>query len=278
MSLGNFSNLLVHFLICSPQTRTLNTKFQNQGTSPCICKKGSFTVEAAIIIPLTVGFLGCILFLFRVMQVQAAIDEAVIYAGRKVAVESSAIPSETALFLSTQGFMMAMLKDYPEVENYVENGFLGINLLESEFSGSQIQIKAKYKMILPVSFFGIDSIALYSQNSFQKWVGDSYKDSEDQWVYITPTGVVYHANTGCRAIDLSIKEVERSQIAQMRGENGQKYYPCSQCNDKTQSSVVYCTDYGTLFHAKEDCSSLKRTIRKVCLKDVGDRIPCSFCY
>ena len=60
-------------------------------------QKASMTVEASIVIPLLVGFVVSLLFWFRLIQVQAAVEEALLYAARKTAIESSVVSEEELL-------------------------------------------------------------------------------------------------------------------------------------------------------------------------------------
>ena len=83
--------------ICT-QTKTI----RNQETSLCIHPEASLTIEASVVVPLMAGFLAIILFFFRIMQVQAIVEETLIYTGRCVAVESSVVSSEKALYLSAE--------------------------------------------------------------------------------------------------------------------------------------------------------------------------------
>ncbi len=241
-------------------------------------QKGSYTVEAAIVIPLVAGFLVSILFFFRVLQVQAAIDEALIYAGRKVAAESSITDSEAALFLSTEFFFLQILEEYECVEEYVDYGKLGISLLKSDFSEDSIYLRAEYSMKMPVAFFEIGKIYLWQQNTFRKWTGDGSWQEEDM-VYVTSTGEVYHSSMNCQSIKLSVKYTDYSKIEGLKGANGQKYYACSRCADKSLGAGrVYFTDYGTLYHADISCSAIKRTVTQIPLSEIGERRKCSFCY
>lgn len=252
-------------------------------TSLCICQKASFTVEAAVIIPCMAVFFTSILFFFRILQVQYSIDEALLYAGQKTAIESSAVTSQEILLASAKGYVLYALKDNEEVSTYVKGGSLGVLLLGSDCDGEEIYLRASYEVSLPIDLWGVGSIRLYSQNWFQKWNGDvtisEEADSEEiQWVYTTPNGTVYHSTSSCRVLNISVREVLLSEIAQERGKDGQKYYECSRCKDlENKNGYVYCTDYGTLYHMDISCSSLKRTIQKVLLEEVGERKPCSFC-
>lgn len=247
-------------------------------TSLCTFRKGSFTVEAAAVLPLAAIFMVSILFFLRIIQVQAVVDEALFYAGRKVAAESSITDSETALFISAEFYFLQILEEYECIEDYVQYGSLGISLLNSDFSGEDILLRAEYGMKLPVSFFRFGRIYLWQQNSFKKWTGDGVV-SEGESVYISKSGEVYHASSDCRSIQLSVKQTDFDKIDTLRGSDGQKYYPCSHCTENVnQNSCVYYTEYGTLFHGDIDCSALKRTVTKIPLSDVGDRRKCNYCY
>ncbi len=250
----------------------------SQETSSYAFQKGSYTIEAAIVIPFVAGFLVSILFFFRILQVQAAVDEALIYAGRKVAAESSITDSETVLFLSTELFFHQILDEYECVDEYVEFGKLGILLINSDFSGDEITLRAEYSMKMPISFFDVGRIYLWQQNSFCKWNGDGEVQKEDV-VYVTATGEVYHCSKNCRSIRLSVKQTDYSSIGGLRGKDGQKYYPCSLCLKEISSNgKVYYTDYGTLYHGDISCSAIKRSVSQISLSEVGTRRKCSFCY
>ena len=200
------------------------------------------------------------------------------YAGRTVAVESSTISSETALFLLAEAQMISALEEDGMTDAYIKNGVLGISVLGSDFSGENITLRAEYKMPLPVNVFGIKSIKLSSENCFQKWIGDNISDLQEGWVYVTPSGNVYHTNASCRVLDIVIRQALFSDIEEYRGKNGQKYYSCSRCKDMSgENDVVYCTDYGTLYHMDISCSALKRTVNKVKREEIENRNPCSFC-
>ena len=49
-----------------------------KGAYSCTCHKGSYTLEAAVILPMMAGFFVAILFFFRVLQIQTGVQEATI--------------------------------------------------------------------------------------------------------------------------------------------------------------------------------------------------------
>ena len=253
---------------------------KKQEASFCICKKGSLTVEAAVVLPLTIGFLLTILWFFRVLFIQEAVEEALIYTGRILAVESVWTDSEEVLYVSAEGLLKQKLLQNEDVKRFVSGTVLGVSLFGSNLSGKEIQLTATYMVKLPITFFGKRGIWLTSKNSFMKWKGNLYAGSgEDAWVYITETGTVYHKNTSCRSLDLHIQEVMLKKMSSYRGSNGQKYKVCKRCMDvEDKNMIVYVTDYGKLYHGDLLCSSLKRTILRVLLSEAEDKNPCSFCY
>ena len=264
----------------SPQQRTYKIiPVFSQRTSFYISHKASYSLEAAVVIPLIAGFLVTILFFFRILQVQCCIEEALLYAGQKTAVESSIVDSEALLFLSTEAFLIEALQEEPLIEQYIENGIWGIQLWKTRFDHQMIYLNASYVIKIPVLFWNIDKFEFTTQNCVRRWnLSHPHKEDKD-YVYITPTGEVYHTSVTCRVLDLTIHCTSLEQISELRGESGQKYYACTRCEWKEdKKGKVYYTDYGTKFHKSLECAALKRTVDRVLLEDVGSRRPCSYCY
>ena len=262
----------------SPHRRALNIPKQIQRASFYTCQRGSYTLEAAVVIPLLAAYVVTLLSFFTILQVQCAVEEALMYAGRKTAVESSVVDSEEALFLSAEAYLLYALRDNSFVEENIKHGAWGIALWRSEFGDEDITLRAEYVIELPISCFGIGEIKLSSQNCFRKWIGDRPVE-EGNFVYVTVHGVVYHANLSCRSINLSVQDTTIGMIPYLRGENGQKYDECNRCEWKdSKKERVYYTDYGTFYHKDIACSAIKRTVEKIKIEDVGERRPCSFCY
>lgn len=85
--------------------------------------KGSYTLEAAVIIPVAAVFFLTLLFFFRVLQIQTEVQEALNYASRKTACEASAVSSQTGLLVSAEAYFRKELGTYSLPENIfaVEN-------------------------------------------------------------------------------------------------------------------------------------------------------------
>ena len=277
MSLWNRKN--PYIFITSPQLRIDRKKLVSKETSFYACQRASLTIEAAVVIPIVCGFFVMLLFFFHLLHIQRRVEEALIYAGRKVAVESSVVTDDALQLASAKALILWELREDAVVSRYVQGESLGISLLGSEFQEERIVLRATYRVKLPVNLFGLERITLWNSNSFQKWVGNLSKEEDGEaWVYVTPGGEVYHRLESCRALVIRVKTAFLWTMETIRGENGQKYYACSRCVENiTQRDTVYYTDYGELYHQRLNCGYIKRTIDKKKLSEVQDRRPCSLC-
>lgn len=244
----------------------------------CTHLKASYSVEAAVIVPLVVGFWMCIMLFFRILQIQTEVTQALDYAGRMTAVESSEVESENALLISAKGFFLSEIRNYDLIEKYVYGGKPGISILQSDMSGDHIELVAKYKIKFPINFFNIGIISLEQHGYHRKWTGKQLTSSEDEYVYYTDTGEVYHLTSTCNYLDLSIHTANYSQIRALRNRSNHRYSACScAVANISANSTVYITDYGIRYHSNLHCSGLKRTIHMVRRSEVGNRRLCSKC-
>lgn len=247
-------------------------------TLPCIRHKGSVTVEASFIVPVFVLFLVLFLGLFRVQQVEMQVNQALSYAASEVATDGQASIVENMRIKST--FFEALDTQGCNLE-YIKNGRTGITLSTSESDTSFVRITASYQVCLPINMFGKDTVEVVQFAVARRWTGcQTGEIQNNQWVYVTPFGGAYHKTTACSYLDLSVWSISQSQITNQRNAKGGKYYPCGSCIQRNQINsyeAVYVTDYGVLYHRSLDCSSLKRTIYRIRLEQVGGRSPCQKC-
>lgn len=242
-------------------------------------KKGSFTVEAAVVIPVTAGFFAVILMFFRIFQIETQVQASLIYAGRVAAVQADS-ENESATAARAAVLFYKKTAGQKLLKQYIKGGNLGISLAGSKASGDYVILEADYRIKIPVGFFYIDGVSV-SQNSIsRKWTGviAGSDKTEGEWVYITPEGHVYHRKKTCTYLDLSIRSTKLASIGLRRNKSGQKYRVCEQCIGKnTESMWVYITDYGDCYHTDLACSGLKRTIYHIPLSETEGRRPCSKC-
>ena len=246
-----------------------------QKTSLCSLFKGSYTLEAAVIIPVTAVFFITLLFFFRVLQIQTEVQEALNYASRKTACEASAVSSQTGLLLSAEAYFRKELGTYRLPEKYIRGGKHAITMAKSDTSDNYINLQVNYDIKLPITFFEVKGVSICQKSKSHKWIGDRTDGEQSDYVYVTKHGTVYHRSRKCHYLDLSITGTDYAQINGMRNKNEHKYSACSECVAKNYiPKLVYVTDYGTCYHA---CSGLKRTIYLVLLEETGGKRACGKC-
>lgn len=259
--------------------------------------RASVSIEAAIAIPV---FLFCFLEILSLLNyisvysgvlysMKAAGDPVCIYGyvsdlltddteevqiGEKVV--TALIFSE--LYLDTQ--IRKQCAD-PIYENTIQNGTKGISLLGSyvDREDSDISIVARYTMKPVISFAGTE-LSVICRYYGRLWTGYSVEGNEvdEDYVYITENGSVYHLTESCTYLKLSISSVARSDLSQKRNSSGRKYKACELCcEDKGTKEIYYITDSGTKYHAELDCSGLKRTVYRVEKSEVEGWSACSRC-
>ncbi len=244
----------------------------------CACR-GSFTVEAALVVPFFLFAAAIVIGLFPLLLVQVQVNNGLQYAARLLAVSYTDAEDEENGWglLVGEALFETYLTEHGCYEAVLSGGVAGISFGNSDVSGDTVLLTAEYDVSLPISFWGFQSLPVVQSVQMKKWTGaDSSGDTSDgSYVYITPSGSAYHLSAECSYLKLSIKSVSVSTLDTLRNKSGGIYYPCS-CY--SGGSVAYITDYGTQYHSDLDCSGLKRTIYKVSIENVGDRHACAKCY
>ena len=244
----------------------------------CARLSASYTLEAAVVLPLLAGFFASILFFFRVLQVQTQVQESLYYAGRKTACEACVTDSPAVLRATAEVYFRKELSQYQVPEKFVRGGTIGISLLQSEFSDSEIKLCADYRVRLPIAFFKVRDVRVSQSSKNRKWTGDANGGNAEDYVYVTEHGSVYHSGRSCPYLDLSIRAVQYKELGGLRNKSAHKYYACPECvAENSGNGIVYITDYGTCYHDSLSCSGLKRTVYLVPVSKTGGKGPCSKC-
>lgn len=267
-----------------PGSINLDSKLK-KGAPRCICFSAVYTLEAAVIMPLLACFFVSILLFFRIMQVELEVQKALDDTGRKMAVYAAVqsvgdLPEAAELTL-VKGLFLKEAQEGKAIERYVTGNKLGISLAESKLDGDYIDLKAVYRIRLPVHLFGIGDIRVVQRARCRKWTGwhgTGESEGDDVWVYITETGTVYHREKSCTHLTLSIKSVGSQEVRELRNENGGKYHECILCiKEKGGQNRVYITNQGDRYHYDLNCSGIKRTVSVIRLSEAGSRRACSKC-
>lgn len=258
-------------------------------------KKASMTIEACLVLPLFLFAFLNIISIIELYRLQGNMSLAMHDTVKQMAVygyeyqalggdDVGAVESLGMTYLYAAGRVKAKLgADYLD-NSPLAGGTAGISWLRSSVMQEDdcIDLVAEYLIKAPVADVGFGKQAFYNRMRTRAWTGyDNAKNSasstnEEEIVYITPEGTVYHRSRGCSYLKLSITSVDKSFLDTQRNQNGGKYYACSECGASC-GNTVYITQYGDKYHATLSCNRLKRTILAVPISETGGRGACSKC-
>lgn len=196
-------------------------------------KKASYTVEAAVIMPVFLYVCVTVLIFFGVLQKEWDTKVFISDSVRNAAVYGSVLPDDFSLNIGL------------------------INVDEKN-----IEITAMYPVQMPLDFFGLGGMTVTEKAKARRWVGyDPKEDSkgDGNTVYVTESGQAYHNSLECTYLKLSISVVSADEVSNKRNASGGKYKACPLC--RGSSTSYYITTYGDCYHTSLGCSGLKRTIR-----------------
>lgn len=237
-------------------------------------KSGSLTVEVALALPIFFFSMMLCIFMTQLLICQDEVQWALTRMAREASVEVATLESDAV----KSKFYLA-----GKMGLYMKGSKFAVSMSESEIEGEEIDLVAKYSVKLPFEILFLKKVNFIQRIRTRAFVGVESRageSGEDQIVYITETGRVYHLDKACTYLKLSISQALLSDIEQFRNEGGGKYKPCKSCIKKKSllpGTKIYITNYGDRYHLNRTCSRIKRTIFESKLSEVGKRPACSKC-
>lgn len=265
----------------STKTQTITSYFPKciERASLFTSFKGSITVETAMTLPLFFLAVCCLCYLLEVMSIQLTIRSALDAVGREAAMETYGNPFVFAGELEEK--VVNHIGRERLDRSIIAEGSRGLDLSKTSISGKTkvIRMCAEYKIKLPIYTFGKMALSCEEELQIKGWTGYEkafgFQDKEDV-VYITETGMVYHRDSQCTYLDLSIRMVGKKDIGSLRNENGEKYRACEKCGRKAGVNV-YITNQGNRYHTSISCSGLKRKVYAIPISEALGKGECSRC-
>ena len=238
----------------------------------------SYTVEAAMVIPIFLGLMIFAIFYMRILQVEYGIQKVLDETSQQAAVLCS---GEDTISLGELRLLCTGRMTQENIPlSYIKGGILGISFGESTVEGNYIVLRVSYDVDFPVWFFGNLQWNRRQQSVNRKWIGWD-KDEEGAggtYVYVTEYGTVYHLQRHCPYLNPGIMAIPYRQVTDRRNESGARYKACKGCGaKKVNAGVVYITEYGEMYHRTLRCKGLRRTIHRILITDVGNRELCRKC-
>ena len=129
---------------------------------------------------------------------------------------------------------------------------------------------------------GMNEIDLMQRCRRRYWRGydtsqNASQHQEDEIVYVTEYGQVYHTYRDCSNLYRRIRTIDMEQVEYQRNEYGGKYYACEVCMQDMQGLFVFITTDGDRYHSRSTCPSLIRYIHEVKKSETGGKPLCSVC-
>ena len=261
-------------------------------------REGSMTLEAAIVLPLFLMVISAFLSFFSIMMVELKLQNAMNHAGKQLSAYYYAmdrllnnhekqneiaeeIGASIAIYAASETVVREqVLKEAGSIpDSVVVGGSGGLSFMGSRFdqSAQDVIICVTYQMSVPFLPPGLTHLRVGQQCRHRAWTGSNEDVSaQEQYVYVTEYGSVYHTSISCSYIKLSISQVAFNMVGYRRNEGGGKYYPCELCG-KIGGSIVYITNYGDRYHFNRNCSGLKRGIRCIPISRAAGMSMCSRC-
>ena len=229
--------------------------------------KGSITLEAAIVITI---------FMLAILSVISYIT-----------VLNKQLHNQKQI--NNMGIALSKLNYYKQCTEKSKKYSEDLGLLESgvqSFKQSgEIEKKTSEEGVIDIVFPYIvripyinKPIVLTQRCYLKDWTGYDLT-KEQELVYITKNGKVYHVTKECTHLSLKISKIGVIELKIKRNCYGQVYNRCSICVNKkgTLGSEVFITEDGNKYHNSLMCSGLLRNIITVEKSKVKNMPPCSRC-
>lgn len=290
--------------------RIIGLKKWLRASCPASCL-ASFTVEAALVLPIILFVLCGFLYFLLILNMQVALYEELSESARKAAryaftyeeilhmapSEEEQIKQEMEPGLTDMlyhGFSSAYAlgqikkgvgKDWLN-QSCIREGVDGLSLIsDSLISNNQmVDMVLRYYVdipILPGKWFDllcVQRVRIRTFTGFMPSREENNEENVEELVYVTETGTVYHTNKYCTHLNLSVKRTDCANLETIRNSNGGKYYACELCGGiPDDSGSVVLTVHGDRYHSNTSCQGLKRNWKAIPISEVGDRGLCTRC-
>lgn len=252
------------------------------------------TVEAAMVFPLFIVFLLQIASYIEIIRLHNNIQLAMCIRGNEFALYGNGLYTEETKGIArevlTEAYMKNAIIEYAGTDylddSPVKHGHKGIQIWESNMARDSdiLDIELTYEVAPFILLIGFKPFRMGNRYYVHLWNGYELTEKEDETseeeeVYVTEYGEVWHTTDKCTHLNLSVREISKDDVDEERNMYGAKYYPCEKCVSKKEGDVLLITDEGTRYHTSSECPGLKRTVRAITISEAEEKgyRPCSRC-
>ena len=264
--------------------------------------RGSMTVEASMALPLFIFFFVNVMTLFNILKVQVDIEAALHQTGSELTLlaydlrfgkeklskegDSGALDA----IAGAGGVFYAREKIRKYLGDGIDNscisgGFGGISFLQSQvlLGNDIVDLVVDYKVHPMIPVIGFKEIPVEGRFYGHAWTGYDIsmglvtEGSEEEMVYVTESGEVYHRDVDCMHLKIKVESVDKKELSHLRNRDGKIYYACEYCGGNVGAGNVFITGFGTRYHTSVSCPGLKRKIYTIPISEAAGKRPCSSC-
>ena len=246
----------------------------SKGRVSAFALKSSITLEAALSVSIFFFGVLCLVGLFEIHMTKTRVKSALHAVAREVALEVCTNPRIPTEKMERE---IATVIGEKDLQNSLSvGGERGFDCSESKsYWGTTIMdLTVRYELEIPVLMFRVPFISQKEVVRVKGWNGYEEKKSnigEEELVYVTTYGKVYHRTLNCCYLELSVRPATKEDAMQMN------YSICEYCAESAEANKVYITDYGEKYHYSLECQGIKRNIYTVPVSKVAGREGCSKC-
>ncbi|MBQ6967786.1 MAG: hypothetical protein IJP84_07775 [Lachnospiraceae bacterium] len=257
--------------------------------------KGSLTVESAIALPVFIFAVLIVVMAGEAVRFSGNVNAGLMESAKKLSVyayagnrsdllsKAGGIGGKAVSLTLGKSMTVKELEKSYGGELLSEGGKSGLSFIHSTVMGpdQMIDLNAVWRMKVKFPLPGVQGFRVIDRARIRAFTGyDNTKGrggaaGEEEMVYVTETGTVYHRDRSCSHLNIHISTTTADAVKGKRNSSGGKYYPCEYCGK--ESGTLYITEDGDRYHSKISCPGLKRTIHCVKISEVGGRGPCSRC-
>ncbi len=255
---------------------------------PFRAEDGSFSVEAAAVFPLFMVLLAAFLRMIPIYALELSLQRTMSEDGAAAALAAAALPEneEKEAVAEAAGAFISAAALAAHLEALYGSMAERAGVTGGFYTG-HCRVRADevdLSVVINVRVFGlpedIGTVRVVTRSVHRTFAGVSLATDEedDETVYVTQSGTVYHRSMSCPYIQAAVQYCPAGQLASARNRSGEIYRRCERCCPSDADGGYYVTPYGVRYHSTETCSYLLHTVTAMPKSEAAEKLrPCPKC-
>lgn len=248
--------------------------------------RASMTVEASIVLPFLLFFFLQMAGFLEMLRLHSNLQYGLWKAGKTLMLYAGAeevaetVPELAVSYIYVNGVLRSTLGEEYLDSSPLTFGSSGLNYLESDIvtENGEVDLLLTYQVSPKGQLLPFVYARLSNRFYGKAWTGyDLAGKAEEQVVYVTKYGEVWHLTRDCSHLKLTIQTISSKSLGSCRNQWGQGYEKCTFCAKGAMPEQIYITKEGDCYHYKEECLGLTRHIEAIPWEEREKYRACSRC-